>query len=1106
MAHADRVSFAVEEVTSSITARPVFLSLDAIRWGVTPHFSRKKVSEAGDAWNAYIEEWLRGRGYTRGMNSRAGISEELQEHFASVHEAKTRGTFAESAGRLIALLAEGDCPECRSGWKRRITEFLIVLWRHGLVCAPAGEIVSASLKADAVPQSLSGCVLPPVRAEDPECRAIYGISIQTLALLKPALERGAREWRTLLLAVGGFEEIGDIDPTIISAFAPHARAGNRMTHFLLLLDQLLIAQRHVYQGTAATALIPRESYRICVEEEVLTRNDPAFRWALADGGQRLQPWIDAIMAELDARGSYMNLQRVREQYNWLLDYVIASSSIPDPLEYCKTAYVPPKSIPDFIQEKGGFVFWTDHYVNVIKRCRNFFDWLLKKHARDTNSAVLPFHLANPIDESEVPSYANRKGKTDREAIPLRIFHLMEEVLTLPGADGAPYGWPRTRRADYFPWLDPKTGEKRRVWSPVRAFEVLLRLFLPLRAFQVCLLDSGEGDEWVYRPGADHGDPWVLNDHPASEKGRDLGFVRRMWSSDLGLWFNGLYITTNKTADRMTDFVDPGYEIPWSRSDVLTLFCELRDFQEKYNPCITPLSRAELTGAGYEEVSPDLAARLDRYFFLFRDPCSKRPMQPTSRTRRQHFWYALLEEVENRLYDNGERNADGSRIHLGYRKERNQGGYTYTPIWDPHTTRVTGITHFRAVGVPIEILAMLVGHSSILMTFIYDKPSHRQIQSELNTALLKLEQEELPEWEAFVMSQPLSLVREVCAYNSDDALHAAVGTQSALMAVVDYAKCPNGGRRCHEGGPEIPSSNGKHAPVQGGPRNCANCRFVLTGPAFLGGLQAKFNDTMLRLQYAMAEYTRLTEDRERLVLEQRQSGVYPPHNSTRSRRLLDRVSEAVAEVDERISVLQVTAGNLWALTEQCRAILKKRREDKGVEERDPSEFALVSKSSPVDTIEIQLREATEYEALTRVVESAQIYPSIDASDFALRRGRLFDAVLALNGKPVAFAFLSDQEIVEVGNEFARMLRAELGSDAAVSDLVAGKKMLDDLGLASAVDDIFVARLPQPQKPEIKITGIETRALPVSPPGTEPQRALSGEDRRQPDGRSTGPRGL
>ena len=34
----------------------------------------------------------------------------------------------------------------------------------------------------------------------------------------------------------------------------------------------------------------------------------------------------------------------------------------------------------------------------------------------------------------------------------------------------------------------------------------------------------------------------------------------------------------------------------------------------------------------------------------------------------------------------------------------------------------------------------------------------------------------------------------------------------------------------------------HGPVEGGARNCARCRFFVTGPAFLGGLIAKFNAT------------------------------------------------------------------------------------------------------------------------------------------------------------------------------------------------------------------------------------------------------------------------
>ncbi|MBF4332699.1 hypothetical protein EAY29_20925, partial [Vibrio anguillarum] len=45
-----------------------------------------------------------------------------------------------------------------------------------------------------------------------------------------------------------------------------------------------------------------------------------------------------------------------------------------------------------------------------------------------------------------------------------------------------------------------------IWSPVRAMALYLKLQLPLRTFQVRMLDSGEADTWRYESGQ-----WIKND-------------------------------------------------------------------------------------------------------------------------------------------------------------------------------------------------------------------------------------------------------------------------------------------------------------------------------------------------------------------------------------------------------------------------------------------------------------------------------------------------------------------------------------------------------------------------------------------------------------------
>jgi hypothetical protein len=73
-----------------------------------------------------------------------------------------------------------------------------------------------------------------------------------------------------------------------------------------------------------------------------------------------------------------------------------------------------------------------------------------------------------------------------------------------------FAWPKTMDSDYFYSIDPKSHETARVWSPVRAYALLMKTHLPVRTFQVRVLNSGEADAMVYRP-ADG--TWISNPHP-----------------------------------------------------------------------------------------------------------------------------------------------------------------------------------------------------------------------------------------------------------------------------------------------------------------------------------------------------------------------------------------------------------------------------------------------------------------------------------------------------------------------------------------------------------------------------------------------------------------
>jgi hypothetical protein len=125
-----------------------------------------------------------------------------------------------------------------------------------------------------------------------------------------------------------------------------------------------------------------------------------------------------------------------------------------------------------------------------------------------------------------------------------------------------------------------------LWSPVSAVALYVKLQLPLRTYQVRMLDSGEADSVRYVRGT-----WGKNTGPLA-KGTEKhpfhrGVFRQMTDDIKHVSMTGLYINTNKTADRGKEEWSKGYTIPWEHPEVLRWLEKLRDWQGKYNPIAVP---------------------------------------------------------------------------------------------------------------------------------------------------------------------------------------------------------------------------------------------------------------------------------------------------------------------------------------------------------------------------------------------------------------------------------------------------------------------------------------------------------------------------------------
>lgn len=211
-----------------------------------------------------------------------------------------------------------------------------------------------------------------------------------------------------------------------------------------------------------------------------------------------------------------------------------------------------------------------------------------------------------------------------------------------------------------------------IWSPVRWVALLIKLQLPLRTFQVRMLDSGEADTWHWE-----NNNWTINSNTLAlgTEARPYGngvFRRPSDLSDCDSIVL-LHINTNKTADIGKDGNQKGYNVPWilggkCHQDPYHWLEKLRNWQEKYNPIHRLTRWDELDGRHLPAKSEIQLASYPDTAFLFRTPENKKsPFLPLTQSALNAPWSSCLNTLEQRLEARGERLPGGGKIQLVTKK-------------------------------------------------------------------------------------------------------------------------------------------------------------------------------------------------------------------------------------------------------------------------------------------------------------------------------------------------------------------------------------------------------------------------------------------------------
>lgn len=411
-----------------------------------------------------------------------------------------------------------------------------------------------------------------------------------------------------------------------------------------------------------------------------------------------------------------------------------------------------------------------------------------------------------------------------------------------------------------------------IWSPVRSVLIFLKLHLPLRTYQVRMLDSGEADTWRYEQGQ-----WVLNtkhDFALGSKNRPFGkgVFRRIHDTMTSQYSTGLHINTNKTADQNKGELERGYVIPWQNEEVLYWMEKLRDWQEKYNPiskptdCLTLLPKH--TGA---KKSNQQLSSMGEVSFLFRDASATgddkhKPICDNNGIGR--IWYALLSTLEDKLFKQGVTLDNKERLKLVYDyPEDTAPSSKITTHFPLHSLRVSLITAYTMdTQLPLPVISkLLAGHSRLLMTIYYNKITPSAMAEKMDQAETQLDNTSRQSVRNFLKNESMEQIQCKMVYNHEEGLKAALASRNPIgWEERATGLCLVGGNTvesdsvsgvggCWNGGPLVANntnvSKRKYGSVPHGPENCVRCRWFVTEARYLPALNAHFNQLSYKAHQA-----------------------------------------------------------------------------------------------------------------------------------------------------------------------------------------------------------------------------------------------------------------
>ncbi len=578
-----------------------------------------------------------------------------------------------------------------------------------------------------------------------------------------------------------------------------------------------------------------------------------------------------------------------------------------------------------------------------------------------------------------------------------------------------------------------------IWSPVKSMVIFMKLHLPLRTYQVRMLDSGEADTWRYEQAQ-----WVVNtkhDFALGSEKRPFGkgIFRRIHDTMTGLCSTGLYINTNKTADQNKDELERGYIIPWQNEEVLYWLEKLRNWQEKYNPITKPIyCTTLLTKHTGKKKSDKQLESMGEIAFLFRDASAKDEdkHKPIRCDGLKPFWYQLLLTLENQLAERGNTLDNGERLKLvvDY-PEGTQEGAKVATLFPLHSLRVSLITAYTMdTQLPLPVISkLLAGHTRLLMTIYYNKITPSVMAEKMDEAHGELDAKSKQSVRNFLKDASMEQIQCKMVYRSDDSIQAALVNRNPIgWEERSCGMCLVGGNTvksdevstlggCWNGGELIKDSkvaaNRIYGSVPHGSENCPRCRWFITEARYLPALNAHFNQLSYKAHQAVNLSVEIEGELEALKDEQffceEQGKPFIKHDELQA--LQRRYEKQRVEADEY-------AKDWIACFELIQKIIRVEESRNGDDTKD--KLIAVGSEQDVSHALKFIETDSELLHLSLLCDDAEFYPDLQdelrKTPAIEKRSRQLSRVLMKKGFEPIFMEMDDKQQLIAANAMLRQM--------------------------------------------------------------------------------------